>query len=586
MSLESMTHDELLAQIESLNRKNRQYEQMFEDLSRRIASHSSGLAPRSSDRAAPGPQPGNGASKPPAAGNQDGPSGSPPLKREADPSQMQFRAFVEESMDAILLTTNDGKICFANAAAREMFRMTRREIADGGCEALIDKEDPRFARMLKERQESGRFRGELTLRRQDGSLFPAEVSSVAFRDEQGNQGAGMIVRDVGDKKKLERMIRQTRRMEAVSTLAQGIAHQMNNVLGVIIGNAELAIEDEIEKRPLGKYLREILDAGITGRDLMKQLLSLNGGIDEARRRIDCKQIIEDSLKLMRISIPNNVRLRQNVQELPCFVNAAPTHLFRATVNLCKNALWAMKGTGGVLTVDLRRVEFDAEELNCHPDLKPGPYIKLRVQDSGCGIAPEIMERIFDPYFSTRDGETGSGIGLAAVYGIVRDHGGGIEVVSELGKGTTFDLYFPALEKIDGDGAPASEAFKKGSERILFVDDEEALVKTQVRHLERLGYQVESTTDPEEALARFQVAPNAFDLVITDMSMPGMSGDRLVLEILKADPDARVILCTGYSRELDQEKALEIGVSAYVQKPITRQNMAQTIRDVLDGKSAR
>jgi CheY-like chemotaxis protein len=259
----------------------------------------------------------------------------------------------------------------------------------------------------------------------------------------------------------------------------------------------------------------------------------------------------------------------------------PTQIHQVLMNLCTNATHAMREKGGALEVGLEDVDLDADAPVQYPDLKPGPHVRLTVSDTGHGLDPAVMERIFDPYFTTKDKGVGTGLGLAVVHGIVKSHGGTITVYSEVGKGTTFHVLFPRIESVDAEETEVLEPLPKGDERILFVDDEEALVKIGQQMLERLAYEVVPRTSSIEALEAFRAQPDKFDLVITDQTMPNMTGEMLAKELMGIRPDIPIILCTGYSELISKERAKAMGIREYVMKPLVIRELATTIRKVLD-----
>jgi len=398
-----------------------------------------------------------------------------------------------------------------------------------------------------------------------------------------------IVYDITARKKaeeekaaLEGQLLHAQKMESIGTLSGGIAHDFNNLLGIILGNAEMAMDDVPELHPTKFHLNEIRTASFRARDVVKQLLSFGRKTDPKQRPVRLVQIVEDALKFLRFSIPTSIEIRQNIQDdTDDSILADSTQINQVMINLCTNAAHAMEDTGGVMTIGIQNIYLDQISAAVYPDMPPGNYVKLTVSDTGPGIDPEIKDRIFDPYFTTKEVGKGSGIGLSVVHGVVKSHSGAISVDSKFGKGTTFSILFPAAEEEAVIETEHDERLATGNERILFVDDEESMAEIGRRRLERLGYQVESKTNPIEALELFRGDPDQFDLVITDMTMPHITGDKLVKEILKIRPDMPTILCTGFSEKINEEKAKEIGVREYIEKPFDRGKLSRLVRKVLD-----
>ena len=293
-------------------------------------------------------------------------------------------------------------------------------------------------------------------------------------------------------------------------------------------------------------------------------------------------MVTESLKLLRASIPTSIDIRQDISNDVVDILGDPTQIHQIMMNLCTNASHAMEDEGGNLEVAVENTTIDADTASRYPELYPGPYVQLRVSDTGDGISPEEIDRIFDPYFTTKDVGKGTGLGLSVVHGIVNSHNGKITVESKPGKGTTFNIWFPAIQREIKDEPKRLKELPTGSERILFVDDEGAMVNLNQQRLERLGYKVVPKTDPLEALEYFYANPDQIDLIITDMTMPHMTGDKLAQEILNIVPEMPIILCTGYSERVSEDTAQELGIRKYIEKPVGKERLAISVRDVLDG----
>jgi signal transduction histidine kinase/ActR/RegA family two-component response regulator/HAMP domain-containing protein len=385
-----------------------------------------------------------------------------------------------------------------------------------------------------------------------------------------------------EKNAMERQLHQARKMEAIGVLAGGIAHDFNNILGIILGNTELAIKDIPKWSPSAHNLEEIRTASLRARDVIRQLLSFSRKTELQKRPVSIISMIKESLTLMRASIPANITIEQDISEDSGAIVADPTQIHQVIINLCTNAAHAMEGDGGILHISAARIHINGSNIDLYPDVEPGPYLQLVVKDTGSGMPPDIKQRIFDPYFTTREVGKGSGMGLAVVHGIVQNHGGAIAIDSEPGQGSTFAILFPAAEPDCLVEAPApNPVITGGSERILLVDDETALLEITRSFLERHGYDVKSTADPAEALELFVANPDDFDLVITDMAMPNITGVELSKKIILIQPDMPVILCSGYSDAINAQQAIEIGIRSYVEKPVKLSVLEERIRQVLD-----
>ncbi|MBW2012180.1 MAG: response regulator [Deltaproteobacteria bacterium] len=384
-----------------------------------------------------------------------------------------------------------------------------------------------------------------------------------------------------EKTKLQSQLQQVQKMESIGTLAGGIAHDFNNMLGIIVGNTELAMDDVPEWNPARHNLEEIRTASMSARDVVKQILAFSRQSPQQMKPVRISPIIKESLKLLRSSIPKTIEIHQNISSKSDTVRADPTQINRVLINLCTNAAHAMGEKAGVLEVSLEDIEMDEDSAIHYYDLSSGKYVRLTVSDTGHGIEPKTLERIFDPYFTTKKLGEGSGMGLSVIHGIVKTHGGGISVSSEPGKGTVFHVLFPCIEDEPEPEVDVAVEIPRGKERILFVDDEKAMVDAIQPMIERLGYKVNSRTSSIEALEAFRANPRRFDLVITDFTMPNMTGMELAKELLKLRSDIPIILCTGYSEHINEDKAKGSGIRAFVMKPVVLDEIANTIRKVLD-----
>ncbi|MBW1727269.1 MAG: cache domain-containing protein [Deltaproteobacteria bacterium] len=498
-------------------------------------------------------------------------------------SEEKYRTVLETSLDPIVVYDMEGKVTFFNPAFTRIFGWTLEERLGKKMDLFVpDDAWPETRKMIEKVLAGENFSGFETLRyTKEKNIVHVNISAAIYKDQNGKPiGSVINLRDITEQKKLEGQLHHALKMESIGTLAGGIAHDFNNIIGIILGNTELAMDDVPEWNRARFNLEEILTASRRAKDMVRQLLSFARKTQLEKKPTDIIPIVKDSLKLLRSSLPTSIELRQNIAKNIATIMADPTQINQVLINLCTNADHSMPD-GGVIEVTLKNVALDEDTAAQHADVTPGRYVNLIVSDTGHGISQEEIDRIFDPYFTTKELGKGTGMGLAVVHGIVKGHNGLITVQSEIGKGTTFSIVFPAVEKQAVSEPETGEELPTGDERILFIDDEEPLVKMGHQRLERLGYKVDATTSPIEALERFRSRPDQFDLVITDLTMPKMTGDRLVKEILNIRPDIPVILCTGFSEKIDEKKANAIGAADYIEKPLDKRDFAFKIRKVLD-----
>jgi PAS domain S-box-containing protein len=510
-------------------------------------------------------------------------------RKRAEEERMHLATAIEQTAEGLIVTNRDWVIQYVNPAVERMTGYSKSEIIGKHSRILkSDKHDRAFYKNIRDTLARGEvWAGHLVNRRKDGTFYDTEVTSSPVLDSACNiMNYVSIHRDITREVRLERELRQAHKMEAIGTLAGGIAHDFNNILMAIIGYTEMALYKTPEgTTPVRRDLEQVLKAGYRARDLVNQILTFSHQSDQERKVIDMVPPVKEALKLLRSSLPSTIEIRQDIAIPPekGVILADPTQIHQVLMNLCTNAAHAMRDKGGILSVSLSSVEADAYLVSRYPDLKPGPYVRLTVGDTGHGVAPSILERIFDPYFTTKGPGEGTGMGLAVVQGIVKRHGGMITVHSEIGKGTTFHALFPRIEQEIVPEATAAEALPTGSERILFIDDEEPLVDLGMGMLESLGYSVTIKTNSLEALETFRAKPDAFDLIITDVTMPAMTGIELAKELMAIRPDIPIILCTGFSELINEKQAKEMGIREFVMKPFVIGKHAKTIRKVLEQK---
>ena len=454
-------------------------------------------------------------------------------------------------------------------------------------ETLIHPEDAKRSWKMQNElinKKRDKFEIEFRMKHKDGHWVDILSRANAIFDD-ANKAVRIIGThvDITKRKELETQLQQARKMESIGTLAGGIAHEFNNVLSIILGNAELAIDDVPDWNPAKESLREIRKASFRAKDVVRQILSFARKTMTALKPVEINTIVKETLKLMRASIPAMVEIQTKISHEPKMIMGDPTEIHQIVINLCTNASYAMKTSGGTLTVTISEVTLDEGTASRYEDLSPGDFVRLTVRDTGEGITPDVLEKVFEPYFTTKEFGAGSGMGLAVVYGIVKKCKGAIKITSAFGEGTIVEVLFP---KIDEE-TPAKEKkdgqLPKGNERVLLVDDDTSIVTMISQMLIRLGYAVTEMTDSTAALERFKSAPDDFDLVITDMAMPKMSGDQLAAELMKVRKSVSILLCTGHSDTIDEKKARRIGIKGFAMKPLDKGKLAKAVRAALDDR---
>jgi CheY-like chemotaxis protein len=380
---------------------------------------------------------------------------------------------------------------------------------------------------------------------------------------------------------LEEQVAQAGKMEAMGTLAGGIAHDFNNILAGIIGYTDLAIRKTDAQAPTQRYLSQVMTATKRATDLVKQILTFSRKDRQEKEPLMLCSVVKEALKLLRSSIPTTIEIIGRVHAERCYVMADPTQMHQVVMNLCTNAGHAMKTGGGVMEV---RLTEEIIEDGTYKGLSPGRHVRLTISDTGCGIKQEVLEKIFDPFFTTKKPGEGTGMGLAVVHRIVTNHNGNISVYSKEGEGTIFSILLPVISDVIFHEDKVKGEVPGGNERILLVDDDTLLIDAEKILLEELGYQVTAKTSSIEALEIFKKVPQRFDFIITDYTMPRMTGAQLTTEIRKIRKDIPLILCTGYGHVLSPKKALEIGIDELVLKPIDLEQLARSIRRLLEKKN--
>jgi PAS domain S-box-containing protein len=501
-------------------------------------------------------------------------------------SEKNYRELVQNANSIIMRMDTEGKITFFNTYAQIFFGYREEEIIGKNVIGTIVPElniaGFDLAVMIKDigAHPERYVSNENENIRRNGERVQVTWMNKAIYDEDGNVSEILCVGiDVTEKWQLEKRLAQAQKMESIGTLAGGIAHDFNNILSAVIGYTELSLIDIPKGSALQNNLQQVLKAGGRAKDLVRQILTFSRQRENELVPVKVSLIVNEALKLLRASLPTTIKMRHHIKSYLA-VLTDPTNIHQVLMNLCTNASFAMQKEGGVLEVSLSDVDLDADFAKQHPDVKPGKFIRLIVSDTGYGMSPEVSERIFDPFFTTKKMGQGTGMGLSVVHGIVKSHGGTIIVESSPGKGSAFSVFLPAIESEVTDQADQAQLVITGNERILFVDDEDFQADIGKRMLERLGYRVTAKTNSVEALDLFRQTPDEFDLVITDMTMPDMTGDVLARRLISIRPDIPIIVCTGYSERINPDIVKEIGIRELAMKPVVMKDIARMIERIL------
>ncbi|MFO7568685.1 MAG: PAS domain S-box protein, partial [Smithellaceae bacterium] len=512
-------------------------------------------------------------------------------KEALEQSNARYQMVAEIAHDFIIITDLNHNITFANKAVSDFLKgvdPVGLKLSD-----FTPPEDRARQEDMMMRRRAGEgsiISFDWPLVDAEGHMYYLDVRSQLVTQEGKPSGVLFVARDVTERRqaeaerlKLERQLFEAQKMEAIGTLAGGIAHDFNNILAAIIGYAEMANgekKDDVRK----KYMDGVLTAAERAKHLVSQILVFGRRSEHDKKKLDLRIIVEEALKLIRATIPANIDIRTNLPAAALLVHADAIQMHQVIMNICTNAVQAMGEKGGVLEVTLSREDI-AASLSEKPGLSAGAYVRMNFSDTGPGMDPGIIERIFDPFFTTKEIGQGTGLGLSVVYGIVKNHDGAVTVSSLPGRGTTFSVYLPAETAFAVKAGPdIAEVIAQGrGERILFVDDEKTLVELGEQILTALGYHVTACLESSHALQLYRRNPEAFDLIITDMTMPQLSGGELAREALRLRPDQAIILCSGYSDYMDSDKARAMGIRSFLFKPVARRDLAAAVRKALDEK---
>ncbi len=500
----------------------------------------------------------------------------------------EFLSNIVENIPGTILVKDAEELRFRsiNKAGEKLLGFAKEEVIGKNSYDLVPQEQ---ARRYDESDREALEKGapvevpEETIRDRAGEPRIVHTKKIPLLDDAGKpQHLLIISEDITDFKRLQAQLSHAQKMEALGTMSGGIAHDFNNILQPMLGYCEFLKEDIPADSPQQEFVDGIFRSGLRAKDLVNQILAFSRQSDRKTIPVELQLVVKEAVNLCRSIIPPNIEITREIQRDCGPIMADPTQLHQIVMNLMINAYHALEQTGGKISVYLNETQLAADDLK-GVFLPPGKYAKLSISDTGCGMTSEVLEKIFEPYFTTKPQGKGTGLGLAVAYGIVKEYGGHINVYSEVDKGTTFNIYLPLTEKNLGRmTAEKAETYRAaGNEHILLVDDEEVVLDLERNVLERLGYRVSTCRNGAEALAVFSEDPKAFNLVITDMNMPNMNGDQLAGKILDIRPDIPIIICTGFSEKIGRDESRAIGVKEFLMKPITISEMSEKVLRVLD-----
>ncbi len=498
--------------------------------------------------------------------------------------RQRLAAVIDQSAEAVIITNKHGQVEYVNQAFERLSGYERSACLGQTLEAefLCDEDRQILKQMTFMVSGTDSWSGRVENLRKDGETYIADTRIYPICDERGNAINLVCVKtDVTHEVQLEKQLQHAQKMEAIGTLAGGIAHDFNNILGGILGYTELSMLKAGADDNIKHNLDRILDGCQRAKELVQNILTFSRKNEEETKPIEIQIIVKEALKLLRASIPSTIEFKQRISSEPSIVHATPTQVHQVIMNLCTNAFHAMQNTGGILEIVLENIDLSAAQCEGKPNLTPGAYCRLAVCDTGDGMDSKIRDRIFEPYFTTKEQTGGTGLGLSVVHGIVKNFGGAIMVKSRLGEGTTFDIYLPRIEDMEATDAPEPVSLPSGNECVLVADDELFILEIMTDMLNSLGYEIETASGGKEAIQKFSAAPEKYDVVIADLTMPKITGTQLALKIKQMRDDVPIILTTGMTYDPARQQNGFKEFAAVLNKPILYEELANTIREVLD-----
>ena len=504
-------------------------------------------------------------------------------RKRTEEALLKTQFAIDHAADALFWIRPDGRIVEVNDATSRYLGYTREELLSMRI-TQIDALERDWKTAWEEIKLKGSITVESDYRTRDGRLIPVEIVSN-YLDYHGREFNCAFVRDITERKELEAQLRQSQKLETIGTLAGGIAHDFNNILGPILGYTDMLLSDQAEDSEIRNELEQILKAANRAKELVQQILLFSRHGEQERKPVQIQLIVTETLKLLKATFPLTIEVRTEIEPDCGAVLADPTQVHQVLLNLCTNAQHAMREAGGILTVKLNEVEADKDFARSHTGMVPGRYVELTVTDTGPGIDPSSLDRIFEPFFTTKGVGEGTGLGLSVAHGIVVRHGGTVSVESTPGQSTSFHVFFPRSksEEVEADISEIPLASK--SESILYVEDRSDVADVGRSMLEKLGYRVTVALSGIDALEIFRENPGRFEAMVTDQTMPGMSGTELARKILEIRPDLPIVLMTGHSESVTRESAKQLGIRCYLRKPIVTRELAVALRDAIDREPA-